>query len=286
MTIGSAAPLWFPDFLIQVADALVIGAPPSVPPVAYDGLRARDGAPTATSTGAYGFSGNTITGTNDFVSDGWLPGMTVDVSNSASNDGAWAVVANVEADTLTLTDNVTFVAESAGPTVDLSGASASGFAVFIGSRNLNVWTGPNAAHIVPAFGIPEDAPRMFRTASIADTPAKPLEAMYLGVDVYVWGAEPGPDVPRDSYRWDAECIRSACEILQNIVRVLSVLSGAFGVMNDAQGWVNETEATRHGEAFVFSWRCSFVVSDFPDPSLESPIAFDATGQPSIVRPGE
>ena len=207
MIPGSAASLWFPDFLIRVADALVIGAPPSVPPVAFDGL-------------------NPLIGVSD------------------------------------------------------------GFALYVGSREKERWTGANSAVLVPAFGLPEDAPRMFRGSHPDEMQAKPLEAIMMGLDVHIWGGEPPDTIALNSYQWDAEALRSACNILQNITRVLSYLSGSFGAMNDAIGWLNDTEALRHGEAFIYSWRASFAVYDFTEQALPVIDGFDVSNQPSIVRPGE
>lgn len=284
MIAGSAAPLWFADYLAAVRRGLIVGGtsePYSVPPVAYDGVAGRE---PAASLALATFAGSAITRTDagSFLDDGWKPGMTATIAGSDSNDGSAVRVIAVTEGALEFLGAVTFVVE--GPTVDvqLAGESVDGFAYYCGPQHLNDWTGANVCVIVPSTGAPGNGLQARRTA----TPRKALGGLDFALDIHVWGAEPSTSVPLKCGTWDDERYRAAGEIIQNVLRVMFWQAKGFQSIVAFDGWANETEKLRHGEILKATFGVSFAIYDFPDTMLPSGLILTkGSGQPTIKAPG-
>lgn len=282
MIAGSAAPLWFPDWMHSIYRGLVVGgehAPYAVPPVAYDGVAGRRGANSIVE-GSFAASTITRSDVGSFVADGWLPGMTATVTSSDDNDGAWSVVRYVTATQLVFTGSIALTGE--GPTADVSlvGEAVDGFALYVGPQHLQDFTGADVCTIVPSVGAPGGGLQARRT--IHDR--KALGSLDLTVDIHVWGSEPDATGLQSGY-WDIERYRAPCAILQNVLRVMYWQAKGFQSIQNVEGWVNETEKLRHGEMLVASFAVSFVVYDFPDTLMPSGLVLTGSGQPTIRAPG-
>lgn len=284
MTPGSAAPLWFADYLGAIRRGLIVGGehpPYSVPPVAFDGV-AGNGA--ASSIAEATFAGSTIARADggSFLDDGWQPGMLATISGSMANDGTMARVVTVTATTLILLASVAFLAE--GPTADvqIAGTVADGFAYYCGPQHLHEWTGADVCTIVPSAGAPGAGLQARRTATIR----KALGGLDFTLDIHVWGAEPPDSISFKSGVWDDERYRKPGHILQNVLRVLFALAKGFQAITAVDGWSNETEQLRYGEVLKATFAVSFAIYDFADTMLPSGLALTTgIGQPMIKAPG-
>lgn len=285
MTIGSAAPLWFPDYLKAIRRGLIVGGehpPYSVPPVAFDGVAGKD---PASSTVEASFADSTITRSDvgSFVTDGWRPGMTATIAGSDTNDGTASVVASVTATELVFTGAVVFTSEGPTADVELTGTVADGFAYYCGPQHLKDWTGADVCTIVPSIGSPGNGLQARRVA----TPRKALGSIDFALDVHVWGGEPNPDtVSLASGVWDDERYRNACEIMQNVLRVMFWQAKGFQSIMAFDGWSNDTEKLRHGEMLKATFAVSFAIYDYPDTMIPSGLVLKTgSGQPVIKAPG-
>lgn len=283
MSIGSAAPLWFADYIGAVRRGLIVGGenpPYASPPVAFDGVL---GNTPASTLAEVSFSGSTITRVDaaSFLDEGWQPGMTATIAGSDSNDGTARVVASVTASTLVFTGAVLFTTEGPTPDVQLDGTAASGFAYYCGPQHLNDWTGANVCVLVPSTGAPGNGLQARRTA----TPRKALGGLDFSLDIHVWGGEPPSSVALRSGVWDDERYRAPGEILQNVLRVLFWIAKGFQSITAFDGWANETEKLRHGEALKATFTVSFAIFDYSDTMLPSGLILTGSGQPIIKAPG-
>lgn len=280
MIAGSAKPTALSSWLNLVASILIVGAPPSAPPVAFDGIAGRA---NASSAAELTFADNTIVRTvGSWLDDGWLPGHTARVSGSASNDGDWAVVVDATDTTLTFTSTIAFVAESPDLvtpyTIDVTGAAPDGFALYVGPQHIHDWTGGDVAVIVPV-GFEDVPPKAF-----GEAPAI-LGAIALLVDVHVWGVEmPSEPPPLASIVHDIDRIDSAFNIFQNVYRALKLAARGLSLSIVSADMENDTAILRHGEAFIARIRAtSFPIYDFAGSPVPDDLTLQFTTQ--IKPPG-
>ncbi len=265
-------------WLDLVVSQLIIGGPPAAPPVAYDGVA---GTEPASSFITATFAGSTITRpSGSFEVDGWRIGMMLKVTLSGSNNGIYQSVLNVAVSTLTLTSNVVFTAE--GPTVgvQLDGSVVDGFALYVGPQWLDRWTGANVCTIVPSYGEPSTLAAL-HTVGVPE----PLGAISMGIDVHVWGDEDASQARDSQSIWHDIERYSTEEILQNVTRAIHYASAVELVtVGQIDGWQNETEILRFGEAFVYRMAVSIPYYDFDQALVPLPQSLDP--RVSIEQPGE
>lgn len=280
MIAGSAKPTALSSWLNLVASILIVGAPPSAPPVAFDGVAGRR---DASSSAELTFAANTIVrSAGSWLDDGWLPGYTATVLGSMSNDGEWAVVVDATETTLTFTSTLAFVGEEPDPdapyVISVTGEAPEGFALYVGPQHIHDWTGGDVAVIVPV-ALEDIAPKAF-----GESPAL-LGATALLVDVHIWGVEmPNDPPPLASIVHDIVRYDSPWNIFQNVYRALKFAARGLSLSIISADMENETENLRHGEAFIARIRAtSFPIYDFTGSPVPDDLTLQFTTQ--IKPPG-
>lgn len=253
MISASSNPSALGSWLGLVARGLLVGFPPVCNPVAFDGALTRATAGSLGSAATMSLTSSPIPNTaglytrrierlaGSFVDDGWLPGYTVAIANSAVNDGLYRVVDSVDDLTLVLTPSPEpFMAETLPPAARLGGEAPDGFAFYIGPQWRDAWTGGNMCVLVPAE-LAEAQPQSFRNVPGV------LSAHHLILDVHIWGAKPEGvgGILQDIGRY-----AEADLIWQEVRRAIQVASRGLGVAIQSAPFDNDTEVLRHGESLV------------------------------------
>lgn len=272
MTLGSAAPLGLADWVKSIPTRLIAEG------LAFDGLIPGPGAATITAT----FAGATIMRTaGSFIDDGFAVGQIVDVSGSTDNDGEYAIVATIAADVLTFTGGVAFASESdtAGVVVTAM-ADPAAFSVWIGTQNRDRWTGGNSVVFVPSSGA-EEKPAAFHNQNAA---RRHIVTVRWSLDVLVWGTEPSLSDFR-GLDFDAERLRSAVEIWENVARVLKGSAYGFGRIESIDAWDQETAVLRFGESLTMRYSVPIPLYDWPRTNIPTPQRLrPKAGEPIVKGP--
>lgn len=273
-SLGSSAPFGFPDWVLSIPTRLVAEG------IAFDGLRPGPGSAMIEAT----FTGRIISRTTgDFIADGFAVGQAITVGGSASNNGPYQVIAALTATEMTLSFPAAFIAE--GPTADvqIDGAPpASAFSVWIGTQNKDRWTPSNSVVFVPSSGA-EEKPAAFHSSNAE---RRHLVTVRWSLTAHVWGIEPDLE-SFPGMLWDAERLRSAYQIWENVSRVFKGSAYGFGRIESIDAWDQETPVLRYGESLAMRYSVPIPLYDWPRTRIPTPqLLRPKTGEPKVKGPGE
>lgn len=270
--LGSSAPFGFPDWVDSIPTRLIAEG------LAFDGLRPGPGSALIEAT----FAGAVLTrSAGSFIDDGFSVGQILTVAGSTDNDGAYTLIAEMTTDTLTLSAPGAFVAE--GPTtdvqVDAAHAEAS-FSVWHGTQNRDNWTGANSVVFLPSSGA-EEKPAAFHSSNAE---RRHIATVRWSLTCLIWGVEPRvEDFP--GMKWDAERLRSAYQIWENVARVLKGSAYGFGRIESIDPWDQETAALRFGESLSMRYSVPIPLYDWPRTRTPAPQRLrPKAGEPKVKGP--
>lgn len=155
------------------------------------------------------------------------------------------------------------------------------FGLWVGPQGLHPWTGADVCAIVPSYGEPSQ-PMAFRTTGTR----RVIGATSLGVDIHIWGTEPvvSQSLSLPTIEWDIARYERPEQIYQNVMRAIYYASMGDGIAyGTIDGWQNETEIQRYGEAILVRLAVSFPIYDFEETPIPQPQTLDP--RVSIKAPG-